>query len=103
MVRECSWYDTLARCIPEALPHALKKNPGTLLRQPAKEALGHFSKAAKDFVKAHPVLAAVILIIIALGVLVAATWPWALEAFGFGKLGPTPGIHPHSGAIALRC
>ena len=102
MVRECGWYDALARYVPEALLRALK-DLGTLLGQPAKEALGQVSKAAKDFVKAHPILVALILIIIAVGLLAVVTWPWLAEAFGFSKLGPTAGIHHHSDAIAFRC
>ncbi|KIW95157.1 uncharacterized protein Z519_03741 [Cladophialophora bantiana CBS 173.52] len=45
---------------------------------------------ASEFTRDHPVLAAAILTLVAIGILVYLA-PWVIEALGFGELGPIEG------------
>ena len=55
-----------------------------------KHAVQKASKAANEFASKHPVYTSVILTVVAVGVLVLLM-PWAVEALGFGELGPLEG------------
>jgi len=48
------------------------------------------AKACFSFAQDHPEIVAGLLIIVAVGVLVLMA-PWAVEALGFGELGPVAG------------
>lgn len=55
-----------------------------------KEAFDKATNAAKDFVGEHPVFAAAIVTVVAIGILVLLV-PWVVEALGLGELGPVEG------------
>jgi hypothetical protein len=55
-----------------------------------KEASDKAYAAAAEFVHEHPVLTAALVTIVAIGILVLLA-PWAVEALGFGELGPVEG------------
>jgi hypothetical protein len=52
-----------------------------------KDAVQKSTAAATEFAKEHPVFCTVV----ALGILVLLA-PWAIEALGFGELGPIEGM-----------
>jgi len=59
---------------------------GTVMAEAYRRALS----AAEEFAREHPVLCTVIVPLIVLGILTLLV-PWALEALGFGELGPIEG------------
>lgn len=61
-----------------------------------KEAFEKASAAAESFVHEHPVLTAVIVTIVAIGIL-EMLMPWAIAALGFGEAGPVEGKSGVSG------
>jgi len=87
-VQTCGWYEGLAKRILDALVAALKA--GKAMGGPMKEAFDKASEEAERFVKEHPVLTAVLVTVVALGILAILT-PWAISALGFGELGPVEG------------
>ena len=87
-VRTTGWYEGLAKRILDGLVDAL--NSGAPMAMAMKEAFDKASAIASKFVKEHPVLAAAIATVIAIGILVYLL-PWAVEALGFGELGPIEG------------
>lgn len=80
--------ESLARRVLDGLERAIKS--GAAMHTAMKEAAEKSTTIAKEFVKEHPVLAAIIVTLIALGVL-AMLAPSILEALGFGELGPVAG------------
>jgi len=87
VVRETGWYENLAVRVFNGLENALKAEAP--MGQAMKDA---YEKAAQvvagvwEFAKEHPVFCAVVV----LGILVILA-PWAIEALGFGELGPIEG------------
>lgn len=55
-----------------------------------KDTYDKVREVAEEFVKEHPVLVEVLVIVVAIGIL-AVLVPWAVEALGFGELGPVAG------------
>jgi hypothetical protein len=88
VVRETGWYESLAASVLNGLENALKA--GAPMGQAMKDA---YEKAAQvvgkvwGYVKEHPVF----FTLLALGILVILA-PWAIEALGFGELGPIEGM-----------
>ena len=92
LVHTTGWYEGLAKRILDGLVAAL--NSGAAMGGAMKEAFDKASAIASDFVHAHPVLTAVLVTVVAIGILVILV-PWAVEALGFGELGPIEGEHYH--------
>lgn len=88
MVSSCGWYEGLARRILDGLVDALKS--GAAMGGAIKEAFDRATAVASELVHEHPVFAAVVATVIAIGILVILA-PWAIEALGFGELGPVEG------------
>lgn len=63
---------------------------GKVLVGAMKETYDKVKEVAENFVKEHPILTAMIVTVIAIGILVVLV-PWAVEALGFGELGPVEG------------
>jgi hypothetical protein len=87
-VHETGWYESLAAAVLSGLENALKA--GAPMGQAMKDAYEKATQIAADvldFAKEHPVFCAVV----ALGILVILA-PWAIEALGFGELGPIEGM-----------
>ncbi|KAL2068261.1 hypothetical protein VTL71DRAFT_16359 [Oculimacula yallundae] len=78
----------LAQHLLDGLIHAL--NSGKVMGSTMKEAFDRASVVVEEFVKEHPVLTAVAVTLVAIGILVLV-FPWAVEALGFGSLGPIKG------------
>lgn len=78
------WSEDIAKAILRGLENAIKA--GTEMAQVASGAMVQSKDAAIGFATEHPVYAT----LIALGIL-ALILPWALEAIGFGELGPIEG------------
>ena len=87
--RATGWTDALARHLLDGLVNAL--NAGAAMGAAMKEAFDKASMEADKFVHEHPVLAAAITTIIAIGILEIMV-PWAIAALGFGELGPIEGL-----------
>lgn len=88
VVRETGWYEDLAAAVLTGLENALKAEAP--LGQAMKDAYEKATQIVADvleFAKEHPVFCAVV----ALGILVILA-PWAIEAVGFGELGPIEGM-----------
>jgi hypothetical protein len=85
IVRETGWTENIATAVLNGLEAALKK--GIPMGQAMTEAFSKATSAALEFAKEHPVYCT----IIALGILVMLA-PWAVEALGFGELGPIEGM-----------
>jgi len=95
-----SWTETLASAILSALTKALEI--GAPMGNAVKEA---YDKASADVAKwatEHPKLAAVIVVVIALGILVVVM-PWVIDALGFEAVGPRLGEFDALLCVALRC
>lgn len=88
IVSTTSWTESLARRILDGIVSAL--DSGKVLVGAMKETYDRVKDVAEEFVKEHPVLTAVIVTVIAIGILVVLV-PWAVEALGFGELGPVEG------------
>jgi len=88
VVQETGWYENLATSVLNGLENALKaKAP---MGQAMKDAYDKAAQVVGDiwgFVKEHPVFFS----LVALGILVILA-PWAIEALGFGELGPIEGM-----------
>jgi hypothetical protein len=88
VVHETGWYEGLAAAVLTGLENALKSE--TPMGQAMKDAYQKATQVVADvleFAKEHPVFCAVV----ALGILVILA-PWAIEALGFGELGPIEGM-----------
>ena len=83
-----SWYEGLAKRVLDRLVEGLKS--GVVMGAAMKEAFDKASAAAEKFVHEHPVFAAALLTVVAIGILVLLV-PWVVEALGFGELGPIEG------------
>jgi hypothetical protein len=83
-----SWTESLARRILNGIVSALEC--GKVLVGAMKETYDEVWLVAEEFVKEHPILTEVIITVIAIGIL-AMLLPWAVEALGFGELGPIEG------------
>lgn len=88
LVRDCGWTESLAKLVLDGLVKFLKS--GAAMGAAIKEAFDKASAAAEDFVQRHPVYAAAIVVVVAIGILVLLA-PWVVEALGFGELGPLAG------------
>ena len=88
MVQTQNWTENLAKCILDRLVNAL--NAGAAMGEAMKKSFDRASEEADKFVRQHPVFAAAIVTIVAIGVLVLLL-PWVVEALGFGELGPVEG------------
>lgn len=88
LVRTNGWYERLAQRILDKLVEALKK--GAQMGRVMKKAFNKASEKAEEFVKDHPVFTAVLVTVVAIGILVLLV-PWVVEALGFGELGPIEG------------
>ncbi|EDQ99630.1 uncharacterized protein LACBIDRAFT_186606 [Laccaria bicolor S238N-H82] len=84
IVRETGWYENLAAAVLDSLENIVRG--GAPVAGAMTDAVGKATGAAIGFAKEHPVFCT----IVALGVLVLLA-PWAIEAFGFGELGPIEG------------
>lgn len=82
------WYESLAKRILNHLVDAL--NSGKAMGHTMKKAFDRATKAAEEFVEKHPVYTAVIVTVVAIGILVLLV-PWVVEALGFAELGPVEG------------
>jgi len=93
------WSEYLATAVLTKLSDTLKAGAHTW-GQALRDAVGGATAAALEFAKEHPVYTT----LLAIGVLVALA-PWALEALGFGALGPEEGqlssIDYHSRVIEM--
>lgn len=87
-IHTAGWYEGLAKKILDGLVAAL--DAGAQMAKGMKEAFDRAYAIAKKFAEEHPVLAAVMTTLIAIGILVIVI-PWAVEALGFGELGPIAG------------
>ena len=88
VVHETGWYEDLAAAVLTGLENALKALAP--MGQAMKDAYDKATQIVADvlkFGKEHPVFCAVV----ALGILVILA-PWAIEAVGFGELGPIEGL-----------
>lgn len=88
LVQTTDWYERLAQRILDGLVSAL--HSGRVTGAAMKEACDKASAAAVEFVREHPVFTEVVVTIVAIGILVII-FPWAVEALGFGELGPVEG------------
>jgi ElaB/YqjD/DUF883 family membrane-anchored ribosome-binding protein len=91
IVGEYGWTEKVAEWTLAKLEQALKE--ASKLGPALKEAYDKACEAAKGiegFIQEHPIFCTVI----ALGVLVIIA-PWAIEALGFGELGPIEGTSIH--------
>ncbi|KAF8865793.1 hypothetical protein BDZ45DRAFT_668225 [Acephala macrosclerotiorum] len=88
IISTTSWTESLARRILDGIVAAL--DSGKVVVGAMKETYDRVKDVAEEFVKEHPVLTAVIVTVIAIGILVVLI-PWAVEALGFGELGPIEG------------
>jgi len=88
LVSTTSWTESLARRILDGIVAAI--DSGKVLVGAMQETYDKVRGVAEDFVKEHPILTAVIVTVIAIGIL-AVLVPWAVEALGFGELGPVEG------------
>jgi hypothetical protein len=87
VVHETGWYEDLAAAVLTGLENALKAEAP--MGQAMKDAYEKATQIVADvfeFAKEHPVFCTVV----ALGILVILA-PWAIEAVGFGELGPIEG------------
>ena len=84
IVRETGWYENLAAAVLNGLETIVRE--GAPVAETMTDAVGKATAAAIGFAKEHPVFCT----IVALGVLVLLA-PWAIEALGFGELGPIEG------------
>lgn len=83
-----SWTESLARRILDGIVAAL--DSGKVLVGAMKETYDKVKDVAEEFINEHPVLTGVIVTVVAIGILVVLV-PWAVEALGFGELGPIEG------------
>ena len=88
LVHTEGWYENFAKRVLNHLISALKKPQ--IMGEVMKDAFDNASSTAKEFVRKHPIYAAAIITIIAIGILVLLT-PWIVEVLGFGELGPVEG------------
>ncbi|KAF7504778.1 hypothetical protein GJ744_001711 [Endocarpon pusillum] len=88
IVGSCGWYEGLAKRVLDGLVAVVKS--GAAMSGAMKEASDKASAAASDFVHQHPVFTAAVAVVVAIGILVLLA-PWAVEALGFGELGPVEG------------
>ena len=88
IVRSYGWRDGLAERILKGIEVAV--NAGAAMGGAMKDAFDKAKAVAEDFARDHPILAAELAIIIAIGILVILA-PWVIEALGFGELGPIEG------------
>lgn len=84
IVHESGWYENLAAAVLNSLESIVRA--GAPVAGAMTDAVGKATAAAIGFAKEHPVFCT----IVALGVLVLLV-PWAIEALGFGELGPIEG------------
>jgi hypothetical protein len=99
-VQASGWTATLARRVLDGLVNALKS--GAPMGGAMKEAFDKASAAAETFVHEHPILTAVIVTVIAIGIL-EMLMPWAIAALGFGEAGPVEGKSGVSGNVSVSC
>ncbi|CZT52182.1 uncharacterized protein RSE6_13452 [Rhynchosporium secalis] len=78
----------LAQHLLDGLVRAL--NSGKVMGSTMRDAFDKASTVAEEFAEKHPVLVAVMVTLVAIGILVLVM-PWAVEALGFGELGPIEG------------
>lgn len=92
------WTEKIARAVLDGLEYIIKnwrEKVGNALRE-AIDAAEAAAKACFTFTEEHPYLTAGLLTIVAVGVLVWMA-PWAVEALGFGELGPIAGMPSSEG------
>lgn len=90
VVRTNSWTEALAKAVLQGIEQTIKAYQAASLNTVLREAIETAQCAAEelfDFAKEHPVFVT----IVAIGVL-ALLAPWAVEALGFGELGPVEGL-----------
>lgn len=89
IVGEYGWTEKVAEWTLAKLEQALQETSklGSAVKE-AYDKAWEAAKAVEGFVEEHPVFCTVI----ALGVLVIVA-PWAIEALGFGELGPIEGTY----------
>jgi hypothetical protein len=88
VVHETGWYEGLAAAVLTGLENALTAEaPMGQAMKDAYEKAKQIVADVLEFAKEHPVFCAVV----ALGILVILA-PWAIEALGFGELGPIEGM-----------
>jgi hypothetical protein len=88
LVRSCGWKQGLAKRILDGLVASLIS--GAAMGGAMKEAYDKALAIGSVFAHEHPVLTAAIATVVAIGILVILA-PWAVEALGFGELGPVEG------------
>lgn len=87
-VHTTGWTESLAKKILDGLVAALES--GAVMGGAMKDAFDRASEGAEKFVHKHPVFTAVVVTVVAIGIL-ALLAPWVVEALGFGEFGPVPG------------
>jgi len=87
-VSTTGWTDGIIKKILAGLEKVIHE--GKVVGGAVGEAHTHSHVFAKDFVSEHPVFTAVIVTVVALGILYLL-WPWALGVLGFGEMGPIEG------------
>lgn len=100
IVRSCGWYEGLAKRVLDGLVAAVES--GAAMGGAMKEAFDKATAAASDFVHEHPVFTAAVAVVVAIGILVLLA-PWAVEALGFGELGPVEGELRKESLERLQC
>ena len=87
-VHTSGWYEGLAKRILNGIVEGLKS--GAPMGTAIKDAYNRALTKAEEFTEEHPVFTAAMLTVVAIGILVILV-PWAVEALGFGELGPVEG------------
>lgn len=87
IIHAYGWYDGLANAILAALENAIKlgEEMGSAMKAAYEKAVAAVNKV-KEWAEAHPEMAAVIITLIALGVL-ALMIPWLMAYLGFAEEG----------------
>ncbi|KAL8947810.1 MAG: hypothetical protein Q9222_005949 [Ikaeria aurantiellina] len=86
------WSEYLAKKVMAMLESAIKAGKGMKpVMKCAFDKVMEAVRAFEAFSEEHPVLTGVLLTVVAVGIL-ALLAPWALEALGFGELGPIEGM-----------
>lgn len=97
------WTENIAKAVVRGIEWVItdgREKVGWALRE-AIDAAEAAAKACFTFAKQHPYLAAGFVTIVAVGVLVLIA-PWAVEALGFGELGPIAGTFPRE-SFEIMC
>ncbi|TGO40911.1 hypothetical protein BHYA_0029g00200 [Botrytis hyacinthi] len=84
------WYEGLARILLKRFESLLKGGQNANLTGAIKESIDKAKGTVDDFIDNHPILTAVAVTLLVLGLLMYAA-PWAVQALGFTLDGPLEG------------